>query len=177
VAVICFDPDDRRAASLEMFDRYARSEAGRRMPRNVQEYRRALLEGDLERLRAVLPGTFMFHDHRRTGGGRFERVDDYIGWLAALFELSSDAIIEPLYYIAAEPHGVLAVGHTIGTLADGGEFESVFASLAIHQGDRVTGVELFELEDLDIARARFEELRPTGSPSASADGSTAGGAS
>jgi hypothetical protein len=173
--VICFDPDDRRAASLEMFDRYARSEAGRRMPRNVQEYRRALLEGDLERLRAVLPGTFMFHDHRRTGGGRFERVDDYIGWLAALFELSSDAIIEPLYYIAAEPHGVLAVGHTIGTLADGGEFESVFASLAIHQGDRVTGVELFELEDLDIARARFEELRPKGSPSASPERGNGGG--
>ena len=29
----------------------------------------------------------------------------------------------------------------------------------LHQGDRLVGVEMFEPEDLDLAWARFEELR------------------
>jgi hypothetical protein len=30
----------------------------------------------------------------------------------------------------------------------------------LFQGDRFVGAEMFEPEDLDVARARFEELRP-----------------
>jgi hypothetical protein len=29
----------------------------------------------------------------------------------------------------------------------------------LHRGERLAAVEMFELEDLDAARARFEELR------------------
>jgi len=57
-------------------------------------------------------------------------------------------------------HGWLSVGGTVGTLTDGGEFESLFARLMLFQGDRFVGAEMFELEDLDVARARFEELCP-----------------
>ena len=32
-------------------------------------------------------------------------------------------------------------------------------TLALFRGDQVVGGELFELEDLDAARVRFEELR------------------
>ncbi len=45
-----------------------------------------------------------------------------------------------------------------GTNAEGGEFESVFVGLSLYRGARLVGVELFELEDLDAARARFQEL-------------------
>ena len=65
-----------------------------------------------------------------------------------------------MYDVATAEHGVLAVGHTIGTLAESGAFESVFGQIVLFQGDQVVGVELFELEDLDAARARFEKLRP-----------------
>jgi ketosteroid isomerase-like protein len=150
VAAIAFDPDDRRAASRELLERSAHIEG----PLSL-ELRRAFFAHDLERVRAVLPAGFVFHDHRRVGAGRIERADDYVAWLAGLFERSADAIIEPLYVVASEAHGTLSVGHTFGTLADGGAFESVYCQVVWP-----LGVELFELDDLELARARFEELRP-----------------
>jgi hypothetical protein len=53
----------------------------------------------------------------------------------------------------------LYVGHTFGTLPEGGAFESPFVCLWLYRDGRVVGCELFEPENLDRARARFEELR------------------
>jgi hypothetical protein len=160
VATIIFDTDDRRAASAELLDRYARSDEARWMPASVLEVARAMRDHDLDRMRAALPDDFFFHDHRRTGVGRIEGADDYVASMAAVYEQSPDAIPNHLYDIVVEKHGSLSVGGTVGTLTDGGEFESVFVRLMLFQGDRFVGFELFELEDLDVARARFEELRP-----------------
>src|SRR5262249_49431854 len=160
LAIVHFDLEDRRAASKELLERYARSDAGRWMPPTGVEFRCAILDHDLDRVRAALPDAFVFHDHRRTGPGRLEGRDAYVAWLAALFEdLSSDAIIEPFYYVATGEHGFVAVGHTFGTLAEGGAFEFVWAQVGVHQGGRLVAAELFEVEDVDRARARFEELR------------------
>jgi hypothetical protein len=72
-----------------------------------------------------------------------------------------DAVIEPLYYVAVEEHGHLAVTRRFGTLVEGGgEFENVYVRLERYEGDRIVAAELFELDDLDLARARLEELRP-----------------
>src|SRR5262249_17697910 len=109
VAIIVFNPDDRRAASVEMFERWARSHAARWMPPRGIEFRRALNARDLERLRAVLPDDFAFHDHRRLGAGRLESADQYVAWLAALFEQSPDALIENLYVVAEGPQGYVTV--------------------------------------------------------------------
>ena len=68
-------------------------------------------------------------------------------------------ISEPPYYVASEEHGSLAMGHTYGTLAGGGDFESVFLSLWLYRDGRPVALERFEPADLDLARARFEELR------------------
>jgi ketosteroid isomerase-like protein len=152
VAVIAFDPDDRCAASRELLERSARSEGSSSL---ALELRRAIFDHDLERVRALLPAGFVYHDHRRIGAGRIERADDFVAWLAGLFERSADAIIEPLYVVASEAHGMLTVGHTFGTLVDGGAFESVYYNVV-----GPLGVELYELEDVERARARFEELRP-----------------
>src|SRR5207245_5637918 len=103
---------------------------------------------------------FVFHDHRRTGPGWIEGADNYISWLATLFEQSTDAIIESMYPVAMSEHGALDIGHTFGTLADGGAFEFVWVRLGLFRDGRLVGGELFELEDLDVARARFEELCP-----------------
>jgi hypothetical protein len=155
VAVVFFDLEDRRAASGELFERWIRSDAARWMPPALTEVVRALRAHDLVRLRAALPDGFTFHDHRRASAGRLEGADEYVVWIGALFEQSPDAIIEPLYYLAVEPHGTLAVAHTYGTLALGGTFESVFAQIVVP----AVGAELYELEDLEVARARFEALR------------------
>jgi hypothetical protein len=160
VAGIIFDPDDRRAASLEMLERYARSDAARWAPAAFFAFAHGLIDHDLDRVRAALPDDFVFHDHRRTGLGRIDGADDYIASLVALFEQSPDAIIEPMYEVATARHGALTISRRFGTLAEGGAFESVFVNLVLVDGDRFVGAELFELEDLDVARARFEELRP-----------------
>ena len=107
---------------------------------------------DLDRLRAALPDDFVLNDHRRTGLGQLGK-DDYVTSLAALFEQAPDVIIEPLYTVAAEEHANLSVVRMFGTLADGGAFESVMVRLASFRGEQIVGLELFEPEDLDAARA------------------------
>jgi hypothetical protein len=157
VAYVLFDPDDRRAASVEMLERFARSAVAPWLSTQLEALR-SILEHDVERLRAALPEDFVFDDHRRVGPGRIEGRDVFIEWMTSLFEQSSDAIVEPLYFLAVEPHAALMVAHNFGTLADGGAFENIFVQ--IWSPDTVD-VELFELDDLDSARARFEELRAT----------------
>jgi ketosteroid isomerase-like protein len=158
VARIIFDPDDRRAANLELVERLARS-AGRSVS-PLLEWRRGLITGDLERIRAVLPDDFVYHDHRRSGAGRLETADAYLAWTRSLFEQCPDAISEPLYEVASGNHGILTVSHAFGTLPEGGSFESVFVNLIRLERGRPVAAEIFELEDLDVARARFAPLRP-----------------
>jgi class 3 adenylate cyclase/tetratricopeptide (TPR) repeat protein/ketosteroid isomerase-like protein len=176
VALIDFDPDDCRAASAEMLERHARSAAGRCIPAAVFETFRAINDHDLDRLRASLPDDFVYHDHRRTGLGRLEGVEDYVASLRPLFEETRDFSTDNLYYVAAETHGSLAVARTFGTLAADGELESVFARLLLYRDGRIGAVEQFELEHLDVARARFEELRPGAFPSVSSAGNDGGDA-
>jgi ketosteroid isomerase-like protein len=169
VAVIVFDPGDRRAASAELLDRYARSDAARCIPDAVFEAFRAINDRDLDRLRATLHADLVYHDHRRTGIGRLERVDDYVASIRPLYEGAPEFFTDNLYYVAAENHGSLAIARTFGTLAEGGEFESIFARLLLYRDGRISAVEQFELEHLDAARARFEALRPKASASTSSD--------
>jgi hypothetical protein len=164
VAVIVFDPDQRRAASLEMSERYYRSEAARWIPAAAVEGIRAMNTHDLGRMRAALPDDFVFDDHRRTGLGRLEGADAFVASLAWPFEQAPDSVVETLYTVATAQHGDLVMAHSFGTLAEsGGEVESVYVRLGLYRGGRIVGMELFEPEDLDVARARFEELRPDSS--------------
>ncbi len=159
IAHVWFDLDDRRAASLEMAERTARARGDARSL-NALAFRRALLERDLDACRAGFADDFVFHDHRRTGAGRIEGVDGYLAWIRTLLEQSPDALIESLYTVVEAPHGTLQVGHTFGTLVHGGPFETIQVWLVLFDGDRFVGTELYELEDLEVARKRFEALRP-----------------
>ena len=154
-AIVAFDADDRRGASTELQQRFVQGDSAPAMFAAAAEFLRALREHDLAGCRAALPDDFTFHDHRRAGAGLLHGADEYVAFLGALFEQSPDAFIEPLYYVAVESHGYLTVAHSFGTLADGGEFESLFVQLVTPSGG-----ELFDLEDLELAHARFEELRP-----------------
>jgi class 3 adenylate cyclase/tetratricopeptide (TPR) repeat protein len=161
-AWINFDLDDRRAASAEMHERFARSDAARSIPAAWFELTR-VISRDLKRVRAALPDGFIFHDHRRTGLGRIEGADNYIASLAAVLEQAPDVIFEPLYLVATGKYGSVWMCHRFGNFAEalgGGEFETVLAVLARYDGERLVALELFEPEDLHVAKARFAELRP-----------------
>ena len=87
---------------------------GGKMPAGAVEFVRALRDHDLDRLRAVVPDDFVFHDHRRTGAGRLGSADDYVALLAALFEQSPDVLIEACTSSRGSPR-LLDVGHLIGS--------------------------------------------------------------
>lgn len=160
VAVVIFDVEDRAAASDELAERNFRNTFPPTVANRLVEMNSARRARDIPRLRATFADDFYFDDHRRTGFGRLEGPDAYMASLAALFEQSPDVTVgERLYYLAEESYGVLAVGHTFGTLNDGGAFESVFLQMGLYGANGLRGAELFELEDLDRAWARFEELR------------------
>jgi len=152
VAILTFDADDRRAAALEMLER-----GGRAFGPVYLEVLRAVNAHDVERLRAVLSDDFVLRDHRRTGLGKLG-AEEYLASVAALFAESSDLTVETLCVIASEPHGRLLVARNFGTLREGGAFESVYVGMGLIRGERITAAEMFEPEDLGIARARFEAL-------------------
>jgi hypothetical protein len=159
-----FDPGDRAAAFDELQGRYTRSTRPAAFPQltNLRAARDA--GGDLVRIRALLPDEFFFRDHRRTGLGRLESADAYIDSLAALHELAPDAMVgQPLYFLVDEPHASLSIAHSFGTLTEGGRYESIYAMIVVHGPEGMAGAELFEVDDLDAATARFEELRPANS--------------
>ncbi len=158
-AMILFDVEQRAEASDELVARHVASGADGLPPR-LSEYLLAWNAHDLDRIRGLLPDDFVHHDHRRTGLGRIEGADAYIESLVALFALSPDVRCETLYGVAQAPHGRVAMWRLWGTNGDGGAFESVMVGLIQYRGDELAAVELFEIDDLDAARARFEDLRP-----------------
>jgi class 3 adenylate cyclase/ketosteroid isomerase-like protein len=158
VAWIFFDPDDCRAAYIELAEHHLRNTR----PATVRKFVERRAAGrDLARLRASFADDFFFRDHRRTGLGRLEDADAYLASVAALFELSPDAMVgQVLYLLADEPHATLSIARSFGTLAQGGDFEAVYVMIMLYGSDDLAGVELFELDNRDAALARFEELRP-----------------
>ncbi len=159
VAFLIFDPDDRAAAHADLLERWLRLGADGVSPTTI-EFLRAWNAHDLGRMRALLPGDYVFHDHRRTGIGRIEGAEPYIASLAALWELSPDVRLGSLYTVAQAPHGFVGAMHWFGTNNEGGEIEALFVAVSLIRGGRQVGAELFEIEDLEAALARFEELRP-----------------
>jgi hypothetical protein len=159
IGYVFFDPSDRVAASTELFERYAATGADG-VSAVALEGVRAWNEHDLTRLRATLPAEFYLDDRRRTGVGRLDGAAAYLESLAALWELSRDLRIDALYFDRISTHGHLYVTRWSGTNAEGGEFDAVYVCLGLARGDRPIGLEIFELEDFDVARARFKELSP-----------------
>jgi ketosteroid isomerase-like protein len=121
----------------------------------------ALNDRDPARMRAVLAPDAVVHDRRRTGMGLLEGAEAYIHAVAALWELTPDIQFDVLCQLALEPHGVIGIVRSSGTLGHGGgAFERVLAASNFVAGGVVTGMDLFELDDLEAARAYFAERRP-----------------
>jgi len=154
--VILFHPDDRAAASAEMMQRWTTYEVDP-LPAAAVAQVAAWNDHDLDRLRTVLHDDYYFDDRRRTGLGLVDR-NTYLNSLTALFQLSPDVQLELLYTISMTKQTSLHVNRWYGTNTEGGDFESIFVALVRADGERLVGIELFEIDDLDTARARIDEL-------------------
>jgi ketosteroid isomerase-like protein len=155
---VTFDAGAGRAARREAAARLVAGDPVAASLSPILELIEASNDHDLTRMRAVLADDFVNEDHRRTGVGRIEGVDAYLESIAATRGLVRDAQIEILSVRAIERHGVVGTMRSFGTLGDGGEFEAVWAVVSIVAGGRITRSEIFEIDQLDPALARFEEL-------------------
>jgi ketosteroid isomerase-like protein len=166
VRSVLFDPEDRGAASDELLERYIAIGADG-VPHGSLETLRGFNEHDMERVRRSMTDDFVLVDRRLAGMGRLEGPEAYIESVAALIELIPDVRTEVLYYAAADELGRVTVSRTCGRNREGGEVESWFALVSLYREDKVGYFELFELEQLDAALSRFEELRGSSEPTSS----------
>ncbi len=159
--MVMFDIDDARAAQREAWARWAAIDpAVAPHLALLSSAADAFNERDRSRVRAPYADDLIVEDHRRAGLGRLEGGDAYADSLAVLWELASVTTVElGWYWPAIAPDGALVTIRRTGDIAGGGPFESDYLYLFFHAQGRMTRVELFELEDLDAALARFEELR------------------
>src|SRR5262249_24029717 len=141
------------------------------------EFAMGTVDHDPVRARAAFADDLVVHDHRLAGLGLLEGADAYLESLAALWTLSPDDHTEAWFELARERHGAGAAGKWVGTFPEGGPYERPRVIVYIVAGGLITRMEVFEPEDVDAARARFEELRPRTSPSVTSDRTDTGGAS
>jgi len=160
-AILLFDAGDKRAAQREAWTRWAAIEPlaapGVELLTEIVD---AWNEHDRTRLRARFADDLVVEDHRHAGLGRIEGADAYVDSNVVLWELAPDQRLEVGWsWPAVDRHGLVVTQRRVGTLADGGAFESEYVWLALARGGRFTRLELFEMDALDAALARFEELR------------------
>ena len=101
-------------------------------------------------------------DHRRLrGAGLRLNRDEYLAWRRSVEDLDvrGDVRLDHLLRISAK--AVVGVMTSHGTL-DGGDYESRFVMVNTHDGSRFHSSELFDLDRLDAALARYEELYSRG---------------
>ncbi len=159
---LAFEMDDWRAARREERARWLAADAtAAACLRSAVELANAFNTHDRSRVREILADDLVMDDHRRTGQGRVEGADAYVETLVDLWDLvpniELDTAISGLPY---DRHGCVTVGHYSGTLPEGGAFEIDTVAVCTVRDGLVTRLELFELDHLDDALARFAELRP-----------------
>jgi ketosteroid isomerase-like protein len=163
VFAAAFDVDDVQAANREAWTRWFAVDATAAAALRPQlEFIEAWNSHDRARVRALLADDVVMDDHRRAVHDRAEGADALLEIATALWELAPDIHIDlrALSVLAHEPYGSVTTGRDVGTFPDGGAFERYRIVLTTVARGRITRHEFFELDDLDKALARLEDLRP-----------------
>jgi hypothetical protein len=99
-------------------------------------------------------------DRRRTGVGRLDGREAYMNSLMVVIELAPDSRLEMRHFwLAFAPGSSLFTVRHASKAVQGGEFENEYLALGVFEGGRTTRLEFFEVNAVDAALARFEELR------------------
>jgi DNA-binding SARP family transcriptional activator/tetratricopeptide (TPR) repeat protein len=152
VATVAFDPEDVTGAHDELDRRHVALGGN---PRGAT-LRHAVAARDWETLATVFAPDCRFADYRTAGWGVVSPAQ-FVDYQRAISELAPDARI---WIDHSRSHGnvQLSTGHMSGTQA-GGAWEIAYVSVGINGPDgRATHVENYELADMEIALARFDEL-------------------
>ncbi len=161
VAVVMFDPDDLDGAYAELDRRYAAGEAApyARAWETYQRFVRAVAARDWEELASVFDPDLVFDDHRLIGWGTLHSSNEYLTRIRALVDLAPDVMVRLDHVLALDDRGTLGVGLWVGR-REGGPFEIPFVAVTVLAPDgRGQRMHVYDLHQLDAARACFEAIR------------------
>jgi hypothetical protein len=105
------------------------------------------------------PG-FLLQDHRLLGWGTLRSGDEYVARVRTLVELRPDVVVRMEHVLGFGDRALLAVVLWAGDEASG-TFEIpvvVVGRVAAHPDGRYQQWHVYDLDQIDEARARFEEL-------------------
>jgi ketosteroid isomerase-like protein len=161
--IAMLDLQDAREAQREAFARWSAIEPDlAAVAMAVVVPADAFNEKNSEKWRAAFADDLVVEDHRLAGMGRIDGPDAYTESIVALWKIAPDSHAEVGWrWLAIDRHGAISVLRRTGAVPDGGgDFESECLYLYLVRDGRITRVELFEMNALDKALARFEALRP-----------------
>jgi hypothetical protein len=116
-------------------------------------YRRTFASGTVDDFRALATEDFVFRDQRKLGLG-VRDLDEYLVTSGDFFGCGEMIITEVLDWSGP----VLLLRATFRLVGDDQIADPQLLSVTVSRGDRLAVQEPFDPDDLDAARARFEEL-------------------
>jgi tetratricopeptide (TPR) repeat protein len=157
---VVFDVDDVEAAYVELENRWLTGDGAAHadLIANDRAFRRASAARDWDAVALLLPDDYTLINHRRFGGtgARLTR-DEYVEWRRSTDDLRVHADMRVDHVLRISAHAGMHVATSFGTI-DEGPFELPFVSVFTHDGRAFHSSELFDLDRLDEALARYEEL-------------------
>ena len=158
--VIYFDLDAADAAFDEIDELFVAGEGApyADMLRGGDEQRIALRNGDWATYRALTDPEIVLVDHRPASLGEIHGVDAVLNVLQTLAPLMRGMKPRVVAYPALADDRTLTELVATGTAEHGGEVEMAHLRLQQYRDGRVVRAELFPVDALDDALARFDEL-------------------
>jgi ketosteroid isomerase-like protein len=156
-----YEHDDREA----ILDRY--TELGGRLgkledgtaARVTAAYLRLIESRDVAALRAMLDPGVAVADHRALGGLPGSGPDAAIELAQSALGVTSELRFEILEIVAQSEQAFACTGRWVGRAAEGeGEVTVPMSLLTSVREERISSLELYEADDREAIRARFEEL-------------------
>src|SRR5439155_5933240 len=112
---------------------------------------------DWDGVRRALDDDVTLVDHRSLGLPVLDR-EGVVDVLRAMADLSPDSRVRNTTVHRLTERGIAYEQHFGGTNAGGGEWEITGILVGGFRDDRCAAIEMFPLEDVEAALARFEEL-------------------
>ena len=152
-----FDANDLPTAVRELDDRYLDGGHAGPVEGLVVKVTRAYNDWDIDAGRALSAEDFLYIDHAPASAGEIRGVDSWIAYHQQMVSLAPT-----LFRLneSIEAKGPVAFWTTraYGTDEFGGAFERRQIAVGVVESDRLLRLEMFPTEDIDRARARYEEL-------------------
>jgi hypothetical protein len=151
-----FEPADRAAAFFELDARWLDREGApyATLLTPAQSIYTAF-HADPDRFAASLADDLVVVDHRILGWGVLDKAA-YAQLIGFMMDLGGG--LEQLTFDAIAPQGLCATCRGFGIAEPGGEYEVLFCCVSLFDGDLVTRIEYFDVDDRDAAIARLHDL-------------------